>query len=68
MPSTESDIDHHQPWSQGGATEPINLGPGCRHDHIVKDKGGWKLRRNPDGSYTWTSRHGHNYTTRPEPP
>jgi hypothetical protein len=68
MPSTESDIDHHHPWSLGGATEPINLGPECRHDHIVKDKGGWKLRRNPDGSYTWTSRHGHTYTTRPEPP
>jgi hypothetical protein len=68
MPSTQSDIDHHQPWSQRGPTEPINLGPGCRHDHIVKDKGGWKLKRNPDGSYTWTSQHGHTYTTRPQPP
>jgi hypothetical protein len=68
MPSTQSDIDHHHRWTDGGETEPENLGPGCRHDHIVKDKGGWKLRRNPDGSYTWTSRHGHTYNTRLEPP
>jgi hypothetical protein len=68
MPSTQSDIDHHHRWTDGGETEPENLGPGCRHDHILKETGGWKLRRNPDGSYTWTSRHGHTYTTRLEPP
>ncbi|MEX1037931.1 MAG: HNH endonuclease signature motif containing protein, partial [Acidimicrobiia bacterium] len=67
-PSTQCDIDHHQPWAEGGKTEPENLGPGCRHDHILKEEGGWKLQRNPNRSYTWTSRHGHTYTTRLEPP
>ncbi len=68
MPSAQCDIDHHHRWAEGGETEPENLGPGCRHDHILKEEGGWKLRRNPDGTYTWTSRHGHTYTTRLEPP
>lgn len=62
MPATECDIDHRQRWADGGATDDRNDQPLCRHDHMVKDSGGWALDRRPDGSYVWISRLGHRYT------
>ena len=62
MAATDCDIDHRQRHADGGPTTDYNSGPLCRHDHRLKDDGGWHLRRNPDGSHTWTSRLGHTYT------
>lgn len=63
MAATNCDIDHRQRHADGGPTTAHNSGPLCRHDHRLKDDdGGWHLRRNPDGSHTWTSRLGHTYT------
>ncbi|HEY5890689.1 MAG TPA: DUF222 domain-containing protein [Acidimicrobiia bacterium] len=67
MPAHQSDIDHNQAWSKGGKTIPENLGPLCRHENLMKEAG-WTLKRNPDGSYTWTTPHGHTHTTGPDPP
>jgi hypothetical protein len=67
MPSTDCDIDHTTPYSEGGATCPCNNAPACRHDHRLKDNG-WTYTRLPDGRYQWTSPLGHTYTTQRAPP
>ena len=63
MSATECDIDHRTPYAFGGLTTDRDNQPLCRHDHMVKDSGGWKLFRNTEGAYTWVSRLGHVYTT-----
>lgn len=67
MPAEDCDVDHLRRHVDGGPTNDVNSDPLCRHGHQVKDRGGWKLRRNPGGSYTWTTRLGHTYTTRASP-
>jgi hypothetical protein len=61
MPASECDIDHNQPWSEGGPTEPSNLAPLCRHDHVVRHNG-WSICQLRPGIYQWTSPLGHSYT------
>ena len=67
MPSTDCDIDHTIPYSEGGATCPCNNAPACRHDHRLRDQG-WTYQRLGDGRYQWTSPLGHKYTTWRAPP
>ncbi|MGQ0847895.1 MAG: DUF222 domain-containing protein, partial [Actinomycetota bacterium] len=67
-PASRSDLDHNQPWHQGGRTDDPNLAPLCRHDHRVKDEGGWKLHQPQPGVYHWRSPLGHTYLVIPEPP
>jgi hypothetical protein len=67
MPSTDCDIDHTEPYSEGGATCLCNNAPACRHDHRLKDHG-WTYVRIPNGLYQWTSPLGHTYTTWRAPP
>jgi hypothetical protein len=67
MPATECDIDHHEAREHGGPTQPWNLGPLCRHDHVGKHRG-WKLEQIAPGIYQWTSPFGHTYTTGLDPP
>jgi len=71
------DLDHIVPYRQPpdpndaaatgadrappGQTHPDNLAPLCRGHHNIKTHGRWKYRRNRDGTYTWTSRHGLTY-------
>jgi hypothetical protein len=65
MPAAACDLDHRVPWSAGGPTTAANLGPVCRHDHIVvKHRVGWTYRRLPNGDHQWTSPLGHTYTTK----
>ena len=68
MPATGYDLDHRTPWSHGGTTTVANLGPLCRHDHIIETRRGWTLRALPDGTHQWTTRLGHTYTTGGKPP
>lgn len=65
MPAIKCDIDHRTQTSQGGKTTCKNLAPLCRHHHICKDQGNWKLERLPDGTHRWTSPLGHVYTRGP---
>ena len=67
-PASSSDVDHTKPWSDGGKTARENLDPLCPHDHYLRHKAGWTYRRNADGTITWTSRLGHTYTNKPDPP
>ena len=68
MPATQSDIDHIQPHSEAGPTVVANLGPGCRHDHVLRHRHGWSYHRLPGGDFLWTSPTGQKYTTSGLPP
>jgi hypothetical protein len=48
-----------------GNTGEGGLHPPCERHHMGKHTAGWKVRRNPDGTTTWTSPQGRQYTTRP---
>jgi hypothetical protein len=64
------DIDHINPYHDGGPTTATNLTAFTRRWHNVKTRGqhtphGWHTHRNPDGTLTWTSPHGRRYTVHP---
>jgi hypothetical protein len=63
-PARTGDLDHIIPFPDG-PTAADNLHPPCERHHIGKHTAGWKVRRNPDGTTTWTSPQGRQYTTRP---
>lgn len=48
--STESDLDHRDPWPSG-PTAPSNLWPGCRTDHRVKHAPGFSIVPTDNGGY-----------------
>jgi hypothetical protein len=68
MPATECDLDHIKPWGETGKTSVVDLAPGCRHDHVVRHRSGWKYKRLPGGDYLWISPLGHRYTKSGRPP
>ena len=61
QPARISDIDHAQPWEEGGSTAPENLGVLCRRHHRLKTHGNWTLKSFPDGSCEWSSPLGKKY-------
>ncbi|MGQ0775288.1 MAG: DUF222 domain-containing protein [Pseudonocardiales bacterium] len=63
----QADLDHTLDHSHGGATTEANSGPLCRHDHLLKHEGGWRLRQPEPGHFIWTSPLGREYHTRPQP-
>jgi hypothetical protein len=63
-PARSCDLDHHTPFPDGD-TSAENLGPGCRRDHRAKHQARWQVRRNQDGTTTWTSPQGREYTNHP---
>jgi hypothetical protein len=67
IPSTSCDLDHNQPWAQGGQTTEDNLAPLCRHHHVIRHHG-WTINQTQPGSYQLTSPLGHNYTSQPRAP
>ncbi|HEX5994915.1 MAG TPA: HNH endonuclease signature motif containing protein, partial [Jiangellales bacterium] len=67
MPATKSDQDHRIGYATGGATVEANLSAPCRHDHRLKDEGGWAIDRPAPGMTVWTSPLGHRYESRPPP-
>ncbi|NMR28526.1 HNH endonuclease signature motif containing protein [Crystallibacter degradans] len=60
------EVDHTIAWEDGGKTVLENLKAACKPDHRAKHKGGWKVTQHPDGSTTWKSRTGHEWTSTPE--
>ncbi|MGI9062659.1 MAG: HNH endonuclease signature motif containing protein [Pseudonocardiaceae bacterium] len=60
-----ADIDHTIAHGHGGRTIEINLGGLCKHDHRLKDEGGWALQQPEPGHFLWTSRLGHRYAVQP---
>jgi hypothetical protein len=67
IPSQQCDLDHNQPWTQGGATSEDNLAPLCRHHHVIRHHG-WTIHQLQPGSYQLTSPLGHSYSTQPRAP
>ncbi len=54
-------MDHTLDHGLGGLTVLENLGPACDHDHDLKTKGGWRLKRLNETTFRWTSRLGRIY-------
>jgi len=67
VPSLDCDLDHNQPWTARGPTIEENLGPLCRHHHVIRHHG-WTIVQTEPGSYQLTSPLGHNYTSQPRAP
>lgn len=67
VPSLDCDLDHNQPWTEHGPTIEENLGPLCRHHHVIRHHG-WTVVQTDPGSYQLTSPLGHTYTSRPRAP
>ncbi len=63
MPASDCDLDHRETWAEGGATEPGNLAPLCRHDHRMRHEAGWQYQRNDEGDHRWSSPLGEQYVT-----
>ena len=67
IPSLNCDLDHNQPWTDHGPTIEENLGPLCRHHHVIRHHG-WTIIQTQPGSYQLTSPLGHTYTSQPRAP
>ena len=52
MPAANCDLDHRQPYGEGGPTVVSNLVPLCRHHHILRHEGGWKHEPLPGGDHS----------------
>jgi hypothetical protein len=60
------DIDHLQPWDDGGGTDRANLIPLCRRHHLLKTHGEWSItERRDDGTVVWRTPDGRPVVTRP---
>jgi len=64
-PSGRADFEHNIPYDKGGRTCLCNTGPKCRHDHRLKQDPRWRVEQHPDGTFTWTTPSGRQYTTGP---
>ena len=61
--ASTTDLDHRIPWPRG-ATDAANLHCLCRHHHRAK-QAAFSVRIEPDGSTTWTTRGGWQFSRRP---
>ncbi|WAL69738.1 HNH endonuclease signature motif containing protein [Amycolatopsis cynarae] len=66
-PVQACDLDHVQPWAQGGGTDSTNLCGLCRRDHRLKDEPGWHHRMTETGTLEITTPAGRTYRSEPEP-
>jgi hypothetical protein len=64
-PAVRCDLDHTEPYDQGGRTCECNLAPLCRHHHRCKQAPGWQLDQPEPGVMRWTTPAGRHYTTTP---
>lgn len=65
--STTADLDHTIAWNDDGHTELRNISPLCTSHHKVKHHTQWTIEQAPDGTITWTSPAGFEYTVEPTP-
>ncbi|MBP2368907.1 DUF222 domain-containing protein [Pseudonocardia parietis] len=61
------DQDHTINHGHGGTTTHDDLAPLCRHHHMLKTKGGWRLEQPEPGHFIWISPLGRHYPVGPEP-
>ncbi|WP_344741100.1 HNH endonuclease signature motif containing protein [Pseudonocardia halophobica] len=65
-PAHHTDLDHTRDHAHGGPTTADDLGPACRHDHGLKQRG-WTLTQPEPGIFVWRSPLGREYRTRSDP-
>jgi hypothetical protein len=65
QPGYRCEYEHTTSFSEGGSTCRCNGALACRRHNQCKLDTGWGYLRNPDGSFTWTTDTGHNYTSTP---
>ncbi|MEU7817762.1 HNH endonuclease signature motif containing protein, partial [Pseudonocardia sp. NPDC049154] len=69
-PAHRTDLDHTRDHTRdhahGGPTTADDLGPACRHDHGLKQRG-WTLTQPEPGVFVWRSPLGREYRTRADP-
>lgn len=65
--AVKADLDHTLDHVYGGATTQDDLSPLCRHHHMLKTEGGWRLEQPEPGRFVWCSPLGRVYPVRPEP-
>ena len=66
QPTWRADLDHTEPWDDGGRTCTCNIGGGCRTHHQLKQHPRWQLKQIRPGEFTWTAPSGRTYTTGPD--
>ena len=66
QPAWRADLDHTQPFDDGGRTCRCDLGGGCRRHHQLKQHPRWQLKQTRPGEFTWTAPSGRTYTTGPD--
>jgi hypothetical protein len=66
-PASDCDVDHRQEHGRGGRTDSANLGPGCRHDHLLKTNRGWRLVRRDERTFVWISPLGRRHVVTIDP-
>jgi hypothetical protein len=59
------DADHTVDWNFAGQTQHDNLAFLCRGHHILKHSTRWRVTQARDGTLTWRSPLGRQYTTEP---
>ncbi|HEY8475117.1 MAG TPA: HNH endonuclease signature motif containing protein, partial [Natronosporangium sp.] len=67
-PAHTCDIDHTQPWANGGKTTTSNLGCLCRAHHLFRHTTGTQLTQLSPGVFSWQTPHGLQYLVRQDPP
>ncbi|HXL90015.1 MAG TPA: DUF222 domain-containing protein [Streptosporangiaceae bacterium] len=65
LPAIRCEQDHTLAWEDSGITCECNLGPLCKHHHIIKHLNRWLLEQSQPGTFTWHTPAGRTYTTRP---
>lgn len=68
-PAHRCDLDHLEPFANGGRTDADSLGPACRHHHPLKDgrNATWQVTQPQPGIYQVTSPTGRTYLGDPPP-
>ena len=65
---TACQIDHIDPWEDGGPTDAANLQALCTRHHQLKTHRGWQATRDPaTGRTSWISPLGRRHVVDPEP-
>jgi uncharacterized protein DUF222/HNH endonuclease len=64
-PARLCDLDHDQPWDNGGETNSDNISALCPRHHNAKHHAGWQIKHRQDGSHEWSSPTGHRYLVSP---
>jgi hypothetical protein len=61
QPGYRCEFEHTVAFSEGGQTCRCGGALACKRHNVCKINTGWRYRRDPDGTFTWTAATGHQY-------